>query len=136
MQASEFIWLPLFYPFTRTTFAILFKSSTTFAFALCCLLRITFNLHCSVFKVQLQSLSRPDRNICYQVLRSNIERSGGPKWTRTTDLTIISRALKPAELWARIGPLSGGDNRARTDDPLLAKQMLSQLSYTPISCTL
>ena len=27
---------------------------------------------------------------------------------------------------------SGGDNRARTDDPLLAKQVLSQLSYTPI----
>ena len=26
----------------------------------------------------------------------------------------------------------GGDNRARTDDPLLAKQVLSQLSYTPI----
>ena len=27
---------------------------------------------------------------------------------------------------------SGGDNRDRTDDPLLAKQVLSQLSYTPI----
>ena len=26
----------------------------------------------------------------------------------------------------------GGDSRARTDDPLLAKQVLSQLSYTPI----
>ena len=31
-------------------------------------------------------------------------------------------------------PLSraGGDNRDRTDDPLLAKQVLSQLSYTPV----
>ena len=28
---------------------------------------------------------------------------------------------------------SGGDERDRTDDPLLAKQVLSQLSYTPIS---
>ena len=28
--------------------------------------------------------------------------------------------------------LDGGDNRDRTDDPLLAKQVLSQLSYTPI----
>ena len=28
--------------------------------------------------------------------------------------------------------LNGGDSRARTDDPLLAKQVLSQLSYTPI----
>ena len=25
----------------------------------------------------------------------------------------------------------GGDERDRTDDPLLAKQVLSQLSYTP-----
>jgi hypothetical protein len=30
-----------------------------------------------------------------------------------------------------MGPF-GGDNRARTDDPLLAKQVLSQLSYTPM----
>ena len=28
----------------------------------------------------------------------------------------------------------GGDERVRTDDPLLAKQVLSQLSYTPILC--
>ena len=26
----------------------------------------------------------------------------------------------------------GGDERVRTDDPLLAKQVLSQLSYTPM----
>ena len=26
---------------------------------------------------------------------------------------------------------TGGDERDRTDDPLLAKQVLSQLSYTP-----
>ena len=33
---------------------------------------------------------------------------------------------------------SGGDERDRTDDPLLAKQVLSQLSYTPmlLSCVL
>ena len=29
-------------------------------------------------------------------------------------------------------PINGGDNRDRTDDPLLAKQVLSQLSYTPV----
>ena len=29
--------------------------------------------------------------------------------------------------------VSGGDERDRTDDPLLAKQVLSQLSYTPVS---
>ena len=31
-----------------------------------------------------------------------------------------------------MGPC-GGDKRVRTVDPLLAKQVLSQLSYTPIS---
>ena len=30
----------------------------------------------------------------------------------------------------------GGDERDRTDDPLLAKQVLSQLSYTPINGSL
>ena len=37
--------------------------------------------------------------------------------------------------WLRLGPCPvslGGDNRDRTDDPLLAKQVLSQLSYTPV----
>ena len=29
-------------------------------------------------------------------------------------------------------PNFGGDERDRTDDPLLAKQVLSQLSYTPV----
>ena len=29
-------------------------------------------------------------------------------------------------------PVSGGDKRVRTADPLLAKQVLSQLSYTPV----
>ena len=30
----------------------------------------------------------------------------------------------------------GGNNRARTCDPLLVRQMLSQLSYAPVSRTL
>ena len=29
---------------------------------------------------------------------------------------------------------TGGGERTRTDDPLLAKQVLSQLSYTPDRC--
>ena len=33
----------------------------------------------------------------------------------------------------RFGPPGGGGERDRTDDPLLAKQVLSQLSYTPMS---
>ena len=31
----------------------------------------------------------------------------------------------------RISDVTGGGERDRTDDPLLAKQVLSQLSYTP-----
>jgi hypothetical protein len=34
------------------------------------------------------------------------------------------------------GLLPGGDERDRTADPLLARQVLSQLSYTPMSCAL
>ena len=30
-----------------------------------------------------------------------------------------------------MGPAVGGDERNRTADPLLARQVLSQLSYTP-----
>ena len=32
-------------------------------------------------------------------------------------------------------PYPGGDERIRTADPLLARQVLSQLSYTPINKT-
>ena len=32
--------------------------------------------------------------------------------------------------------VSGGDEESRTPDPLLARQMLSQLSYTPIASSL
>ena len=54
--------------------------------------------------------------------------------------TLISHYLPPSVVadpatiyhfkWA-----FGGDSRTRTGDPLLAKQMLSQLSYIPISET-
>ena len=38
----------------------------------------------------------------------------------------------PQNLFADLSVI-GGDKRDRTADPLLAKQVLSQLSYTPIS---
>ena len=40
-----------------------------------------------------------------------------------------SFSLRPASFQLEF---VGGDERVRTDDPLLAKQVLSQLSYTPI----
>ena len=45
------------------------------------------------------------------------------------------KPIFPLRSYAVFGscPVSlGGDNRDRTDDPLLAKQVLSQLSYTPM----
>ena len=47
---------------------------------------------------------------------------------RTLDLLIRSQTLYPAELRVQN---KNGCNRARTYDPLLVRQMLSQLSYTP-----
>ncbi len=49
---------------------------------------------------------------------------------------VLRSRLKPdtsIQSFEHLYPSSipGGDNRARTDDPLLAKQVLSQLSYTP-----
>ena len=50
-------------------------------------------------------------------------------------LASVTRLLNYAELslctLSGVSP-GGGDERDRTDDPLLAKQVLSQLSYTPI----
>ena len=43
-----------------------------------------------------------------------------------------SFAARAATLVSRVFSL-GGDDRSRTGDPLLAKQVLSQLSYIPLS---
>ena len=48
-------------------------------------------------------------------------------------LSILSGCLKYATYFNLPSRLNGGGNRDRTDDPLLAKQMLYQLSYTPNS---
>ena len=58
---------------------------------------------------------------------------------------LLRKRLPPCEAgagrrWAQVAPQhtvrvangGGGDDRDRTDDPLLAKQVLSQLSYAPI----
>ena len=52
--------------------------------------------------------------------------SGRGRGSRQTGTAIAPR-------WAPRGPpeVKSGGRRTRTDDPLLAKQMLSQLSYTP-----
>ena len=66
--------------------------------------------------------------------------SGGRSNLLSYKPIFLSPDTTPFELslgttWLRLGPCPvslGGDNRDRTDDPLLAKQVLSQLSYTPM----
>ena len=57
-----------------------------------------FTLHCSVFKVQSNAFTQALIEIPIRRLQSTLKfsfkpKNGGPKWTRTTDLTIISRTL-------------------------------------------
>ena len=51
--------------------------------------------HCSVFKVRLPTFSKVRFQYPTPLLGTEIRsyQAGGPKWTRTTDLTIISRVL-------------------------------------------
>ena len=46
---------------------------------------------------------------------------------------MCMRACKNV-LYGRKDSQNGGDEEDRTPDPLLARQVLSQLSYTPIMC--
>ena len=53
-----------------------------------------------------------------------------PPTSRLSGVRSNHLSYEPISLSLKI---SGGDERDRTDDPLLAKQVLSQLSYTPVS---
>ena len=55
-------------------------------------------------------------------------RSNHLSYEPINDPLVCRFSLVPSSL---LFPKSGGDERDRTDDPLLAKQVLSQLSYTP-----
>ena len=63
-------------------------------------------------------------------LEPSTSRLSGGRSNQLSYKPISFREVSPARV-----PLShfGGDKRDRTADPLLAKQVLSQLSYTPIS---
>ena len=96
MQAIQSVITAYCYlPFTRTAFAILFKFPQHFAVDnLCCLLSLLFFIFVQFSRCTLRL--KPDTNLQPSVKSlypTSLEVSGGPKWTRTTDLTIISRAL-------------------------------------------
>ena len=52
-----------------------------------------------------------------------------PPTSRLSGVRSNHLSYEPISLPSQV---SGGDERDRTDDPLLAKQVLSQLSYTPM----
>ena len=59
-------------------------------------------------------------------------RLSGVRSYRLSYKPIISLFSSTCHSYIKKSLSGGGDNRARTDDPLLAKQVLSQLSYTPM----
>ena len=54
-----------------------------------------------------------------------------PPTSRLSGVRSNHLSYEPLFSSVSLRSLFGGDERDRTDDPLLAKQVLSQLSYTP-----
>ena len=66
-------------------------------------------------------------------LRVGVGRSGlEPPTSRLSGECSSLLSYEPVSVLLPIGQPSGGDEEIRTLDPLLAGQVLSQLSYTPI----
>ena len=70
------------------------------------------------------------KDILSDFLRSRAQRSTRGGERSPTRLALAKRTLRPFSLDTKC---IGGAERDRTADPLLAKQVLSQLSYSPIS---
>ena len=66
-------------------------------------------------------------------LRTLVGSNGlGPSTSRLSGVCSNQLSYEPMFLFFLLLRRSGGGNRVRTDDPLLAGQVLYQLSYTPI----
>ena len=92
----------------------LFLSFCFFTFSICFLFSILFY---SVFKVHL-------------VGSSGLE----PPTSRLSGECSSLLSYEPVQCFSQlVFPSSGGDEEIRTLDPLLAGQVLSQLSYTPVA---
>ena len=106
MQASEFIWLHCF------THSLERLSPFYYSFHNICFCPLLLASH------------------YFQSTLFSFQGAGYfPVFFKTRLKHLIAQVLQP-KLEAAFSV--GGGNRARTDDPLLAKQVLSQLSYTPI----
>ena len=92
----------------------LFLSFRFFTFSICFLFSILFY---SVFKVHL-------------VGSSGLE----PPTSRLSGECSSLLSYEPVQCFSQlVFPIHGGDEEIRTLDPLLAGQVLSQLSYTPVA---
>ena len=78
-------------------------------------------------------------NVTYHAFRTRILFLVGlsglePPTSRLSGVRSSLLSYKPILAWCIAVPLTpfGGDEENRTPDPLLARQVLSQLSYTPV----
>jgi hypothetical protein len=79
-----------------------------------------------------QNLIHPDKE---QRPNSGTQTVPLARFIQPTPTAPITFASRDTSTYPRLPMASsiGGDDRVRTDDPLLAKQVLSQLSYAPLT---
>ena len=95
---------------------------------------LSFVLH-TLFSFQGANLLQtpPHGNVVSEVVGANgLEPSTSRLSGGRSNLLSYKPMFLEAVSWLVSFLPFGGDNRDRTDDPLLAKQVLSQLSYTPV----
>ena len=90
-----------------------------------------------VFKVHMLSCNAESSHKCSTAHYSQVVGLGGlePPTSRLSGVRSDLLSYKPLFFRRRPRPLFltlGGDEENRTPDPLLARQVLSQLSYAPI----
>ena len=89
------------------------------------LLYLIRSFRCSIFKVRFCRTDRPKWVPPALLIRSVVGTSGfEPPTSRLSGVRSNHLSYAPIS--------SGGDEEDRTPDPLRARQVLSQLSYTPI----
>ena len=150
MQASEFIWLhcfthslerlsPFYYSFHNICFCPLllashYFQSTLFSFQGAGYFPVFFktrlkHLIAQVLQPKLEAALLKFSLLPFSFKRKEVVGPSGlePPTSRLSVVRSSQLSYGPVSVHSFIG----GGNRARTDDPLLAKQVLFQLSYTP-----
>ena len=124
--------------FTHSVFRLFVHKLNVFYLSVACSQNtFAFKSHCSVFKVQRSDFcfQKSDFNIhhCCWILKSNL---CSVRMVGTSGLEPPTSRLSGGRSnqlsYEPIKSFIGGDKRDRTADLLLARQALSQLSYTPV----